>query len=255
MKISNIWQITPKSRDCFEGVDIAGGVCYFLWDSTYSGDCYVINKQNGTEYGINRKLNEFDIFIRYNKAIDIIKKIDTNDNFAMLGFTSNPFSFRSFIRGSKIANNDSVVLITSSGITYIDKINLTKNKEAVSKYKVCFGKINPDRGGVNGNTSVYNVINKPFIAKPNEIISETYLLANIFDNEKETINCRKYFTTKFVRFLIFVTLTSMNITNSNLKFVPMQDFNEEWTDEKLYKKYNLTQEEIDFIESMIKPME
>jgi site-specific DNA-methyltransferase (adenine-specific) len=47
----------------------------------------------------------------------------------------------------------------------------------------------------------------------------------------------------------------MDISKDKFIFVPMQDFNETWTDEKLYKKYGLSQEEIDFIESMIRPMD
>ena len=247
----------PKSRECFDGVDIAGGVCFFLYDNLYNGPCTITNKQNNDEDTLVRKLNEFDIFIRYNKAVSIVRKINSSEdlNYKSSMFTSNPFGFRSFIRGEKQKFANSITLITSDGKTYIDKVNLIKNKEQLFKYKVCFGKINPDRGGVNGNSTVYNVINKPFIALPNEVISETYLLIDTFDNEYQAKNCLKYFTTKFSRFLILITMSSMNLTNNNLMFIPKQDYDEIWTDEKLYKKYNLTQEEIDFIESMIKPME
>ena len=247
----------PKSRECFDGVDIAGGVCYFLYDSLYKGTCTVINKQNGQNDTLSRDLNEFSIFIRYNKAVSIIRKIIMNNeqSYKNSCFTSNPFGFRSFIRGEKSMFADAVTLITSEGRSYVDKINLVKNKDQLCKYKVCFGKINPDRGGVNGNASTYNVINKPFIALPNEIISESYLLIDTFDNEDEANNCLKYFTTKFVRFLIFMTMSSMNLTNNNLLFIPKLDYTKTWADEELYHKYNLTGQEIDFIESMIKPME
>lgn len=86
-------------------------------------------------------------------------------------------------------------------------------------------------------------------------MTETYLLLQSFENKKEAENCASFYKTKFVRFLISQTITSMNITKDNFQFVPLQDFSEPWTDEKLYKKYNLTQEEINFIESMIRPME
>lgn len=246
----------PKSRDCFDGVDIAGGVCYFLYDSLFSGECTIINKQHNYEDVLVRSLNEYPIFIRYNRAIGIIRKINSKikDNFANTSFTSNPFGFRSFIRGEKTCNADSVALITSEGKTYIDSINIIKNKQELHKYKVCFGKINPDRGGVNGNAVNYNVINKPFIAMPNEIISESYLLIETFNDKQSAINCLQFFTTKLARFLIFMSMSSMNITNNNLMFVPRLNFNKIWTDSELYTFFNLSETEVNFIEELIKPM-
>lgn len=247
----------PKSRDCFEGVDIAGGVCYFLYDNLYSGNCHVTNCIGHERNTIERCLNEFPILIRYNRAVEIIRKVKIEKVFLSdTGFTSNPFGFRSFVRGSKkkdVVNN--IALMTSDGVNYVSEYQIEKNKGEVGKYKVCFGKINPDRGGVNGNTVNYNVINKPFITQPNEIISETYLLIKTFDNIDYSNNCMSYLKTKFTRFLILMSMSSMNITNSNLMFVPEQDFSKPWTDEELYAKYGLTEEEIAFIESMIRPME
>ena len=247
----------PKSRDCFEGVDIAGGVCYFLYDNQYSGHCIVTNCIGENKSTVKRSLSEFPIFIRYNKSVDIIRKVKIEKTFlSETGFTSNPFGFRSFVRGNKDKDNiHNIALITSDGINYISEAEIEKNKKEVAKYKVCFGKINPDRGGVNGNAINYNVINKPFITQPNEIISETYLLIKTFDNINSANNCITYLKTRIARFLIFMSMSSMNITNNNLMFLPDQDFSKSWTDEELYVKYGLTEEEIFFIESMIRPME
>ena len=247
----------PKSRDCFEGVDIAGGVCYFLYDTLHDGACKVTNCIGKESSTIERSLNEFPIFIRYNKSVDIIRKVRIDKKFLSdTGFTSNPFGFRSFVRGSETKDScHSVALITSDGVNYISASDIEKNKSEVGKYKVCFGKINPDRGGVNGNAVNYNVINKPFITNPNEIISETYLLIKTMDDIDSANNCITYLKTRFARFLIFMSMSSMNITNSNLMFLPEQDFSKPWTDEELYAKYNLDSEEIAFIESMIRPME
>ena len=247
----------PKSRDCFEGVDIAGGVCYFLYDSDYNGLCKVTNCIGKESSSVERSLSEFPIFIRYNKSVDIIRKVKIEKKFLSdTGFTSNPFGFRSFVRGSdKKDSTHNIALITSDGINYISEGEIEKNRSEVGKFKVCFGKINPDRGGVNGNAVNYNVINKPFITKPNEIISETYLLIKTMDDIESANNCITYLKTRFARFLIFMSMSSMNITNSNLMFLPEQDFSRPWTDEQLYAKYNLDKEEIAFIESMIKQME
>lgn len=54
---------------------------------------------------------------------------------------------------------------------------------------------------------------------------------------------------------ILLSMSSINLSKLVFSFVPMQDFSKPWTDAELYAKYNLTDEEIAFIESMIKPME
>ena len=100
-----------------------------------------------------------------------------------------------------------------------------------------------------------NVTTKVNIIGPNEIITETYLLLSHFEKQNYAQNCASYFKTRFVRYLISIALTSMNIAKENFKFVPLQDFSKPWTDEELYAKYGLTAEEIAFIESMIRPME
>ena len=100
-----------------------------------------------------------------------------------------------------------------------------------------------------------NVTTKVRILKPNEVVTETYIVIDTFDTEEEANNCATYFKTKFARYLIALTLSSMHIVKMNYQFVPLQDFSHPWTDEMLYKKYNLKDDEIAFIESMIRPME
>lgn len=248
----------PKSRDCFPGVDIAGGVCYFLWDREYKGDCDFLSVVKNEVSERKRKLNEFDIFIRDNVGVDIVHKVlaRTKKFYSALVYSSTPFGLRSFYRGKKQSFPNSVVLHSSEGVSFIDKKEITRNSKIIDTYKVYIGKINPDRGGVNNaSDGMMNVTTKVNIIGPNEIITETYLLLNIFDIKQEAINCASYFKTRFVRYLLSVALTSMNIAKENFKFVPIQDFSHPWTDEMLYKKYGLTPDEIAFIESMIRPME
>lgn len=106
----------------------------------------------------------------------------------------------------------------------------------------------------NAADGMMNVITKVHYIGPNEIITETYLLLGSFDNEDCAKSCQSYYKTKFVRYLISLALTSMNIAKESFQFVPLQDFSKPWTDAELYAKYGLTDEEIQFIESMIKPM-
>lgn len=248
----------PKSRDCFPGVDIAGGVCYFLWDNNYNGDCEIISIRNSQKISKQRSLDEFDIFIRDNDGIDIIHKIieKKEPSITNMIYSRNPFGFVSSERGNNKPFNDSIKLISSAGIGYVKKKDVLKNQHIVDQYKVMIGKVNPDRGGVNNAADgKMNVTTKVKVIKPNEVFTETYLLLAHFNNEKEALKCAEYFRTKFVRFLVSLTLSSMNITRDNFQFVPVQNFDEPWTDEKLYKKYGLTKNEIAFIESMIRPMD
>ena len=248
----------PKSRDCFPSVDIAGGVCYFLWDRTYKGMCDFKSIFRDKESRRNRLHNEFEIFIRDNIGLDIVHKvISLSDSFySSIVYSSTPFGLRSFYRGKEKPFHNAISLYSSDGVSYISIDEITRNVEILGTYKVYIGKINPDRGGVNNATDgMMNVTTKVNIIGPNEIITETYLLLNKFEKKEEALNCSSYFKTRFVRYLISAALSSMNIAKETFKFVPLQDFSHPWTDEMLYKKYGLTDEEIAFIESMIRPME
>ncbi len=96
---------------------------------------------------------------------------------------------------------------------------------------------------------------KPIIGEPNSLCTETYVVVGPFETEEETRNAYSYTQTKFFHFMMGLAKITQDATSKVYQFVPMQDFSKPWTDEELYKKYNLSQEEVDFIESMIKPME
>ena len=248
----------PKSRDCFPGVDIAGGVCYFLIDSHYDGDCMLISRTGDEENSRIRKLDEFDIFIRESTGLDIIHKVQEKAKLFMntVVYSRNPFGFVSSERGNEKNTSNTLRLYSSGGVGYVSAESVAKNRNLISQYKVYIGKVNPDRGGVNNaRDGKMSVITKVSVISPLELITETYLLLGVYDSKTEADNCASYYRTKFVRLLISLTLTSMNITKENFQFVPQQDFSHPWTDEMLYEKYGLTADEIAFIESMIRPME
>jgi site-specific DNA-methyltransferase (adenine-specific) len=218
----------------------------------------LISRIGDDEQSRKRKLDEFEIFIRDSIGLDIIHKIQVKTKNYMndIVYSRNPFGFVSSERGCEKSLTNTLRLYSSGGIGYVSADSVTKNKKLISKYKVYIGKVNPDRGGVNNaKDGKMNVITKVNVISPFELITETYLLLGVFDKKVEAINCASYYRTKFVRILISLTLTSMNITKDNFQFVPLQDFSKPWTDEELYKKYGLTDEEIQFIESMIRPME
>jgi len=246
-----------KSRDCFPGVDIAGGVCYFLWDKNYEGVCNFTSIINGKSVSKSRRLDEHEVFVRDNYGIEIIKKLKNEKLFFdKIVLSRNPFGFVSSERGQKKNFNNSIKLISSGGEGYVKKEEILKNKDLIGLYNVYIGKVNPDRGGVNNSKDgKSNVITKIKIAKPSEITSETYLILSSFKTNSEAENCANFFKTKFVRFLVLLTLSSMNITKNNFQFVPCVNFQESWDDKKLYKKYKIIEEEINHIESLIKDMQ
>lgn len=247
----------PKSRDCFPNVDIAGGVCFFLWDLDFQGDCRVISSLNGKNTEKIRKLDQFSVFVRNNVGIQIINKIcKKTDKFLNDVVASiSPFGLSTNVKGEKNCFAGSVKVISSSGESFINRNDVLKGKEFIDDYKVSIGQLNPDRGGVNNaSDGKSNVTTKIKIYGPNEVFTATYLLLDHFKAKKEADDFAAYVKTKFVRYLVNLTLSSMHITKDNFRFVPILDFTNSWTDEKLYSYYELTSDEIEDIEKTIKEM-
>ena len=247
----------PKSRDCFPTVDIAGGICYFLWNSSFGGVTKITSRLDSNQIVKERRLNEFDIFVRDNIGIEIVHKVLKNKPPICTGMILkvSPFGLRSYVRGGEKTHADDVIVISSGGRGYIPRQQVSKNIGIIDKYKVVIGYLNPDRAGVNNSTQGNNVTTKVCVYEPGFVITESYIVIGVFDSKREADCYASYIRCKFTRMLINLTLSSIHITQGNFRFVPLQDFTKPWTDEELYKKYKLTDDEIQFIESMIKPME
>lgn len=248
------------SKDCFPGVDINGGVCYFLIDNSYNGECLYKSNNQGKISEINRNLSEFDIFIRFNESLSIIHKVCEKNEIKLSepGGCSpqTPYGFLSTFNGAKNKTNDAdCEILSSRGWSYVAREKVLKSVDTIDKYKPMISKLSCEHAGNPDKNGMYRVLSRMEILKPNQICNQSYLTVCAFDKEIEAQHCFNYLRTKFVRFLIQQTLIGMNISISNFRFVPTQDFSKPWTDAELYAKYNLTQEEIDFIESMIRPME
>lgn len=265
------------SSDVFQNVDIAGGVQYFIMDmhrifeEVEFHNLEIMNDRLSDNvafrklsmYSYNDAYNKLQyMIITDNKSASIISKVmkkcetDNLKRFNTSVLHRTPFGLSSDFEDSVIETPErKIKVICSNGReTFTEPGMIKANLDKVGKYKVCAGKVNPDRGGLNGGNKL-NVINKPFIVNPNEVCSMTYLVLSVHDNLQEALYTMQYLKTKFARFLIQTTLSGISMTSRNYMFVPYEDFTHPWTDEELYKKYNLTQEEIDYIESTIKPME
>ncbi|NLL65194.1 MAG: hypothetical protein GX239_05230 [Clostridiaceae bacterium] len=247
------------SKDCFPGVDINGGVCFFLRDSSYSGECEFTNVTNGVISTKKRKLNEFDIFIRRNDALSIVKKILAKKE-KMLSAEGGcspqtPYGFLSTFQGTeKKTKNDDAEILTSKGWRFVERRLITKSYDTVDKYKTMISKLTCEHAGTPDKNGMYRVLSRMELLKPGQICSQSYLTICPQSTEQEALNVFNYLRTKLVRFLIQLTLTGMNMSIDNFKFVPWLDFTESWDDAKLYERYGLSDEEIAVVESVIREM-
>ncbi len=242
------------ARECFPGVDIAGGVCYFLWEKDSHGDCIVVNKFKGKEYTSKRPLNEFSTFVRFDPAVPIVRKVLSfnEEKLTRIISATRPFGLQTSDRPD---TKGDLYLVSSGGRGPISSSRVTAGKEMVGKWKVMTSKTSHDHAGQPDNDGTRRVLSRVEILEPNYVCTESYIILGSFAEEEKAQHCLQYAKTKFVRFLVSLLSFSQDITRDRFAFVPLVDMNELWTDEKLYKKYGLTQEEIAFIESMIRPME
>ena len=242
------------SSECFPGVDIAGGVCYFLWDRDYSGDCNIKNIVKGKRYYSSRPLNEFKTFIRYSQAAEIVKKVQALGEPMMDEQVSSrkPFGLDTTVTSDEKGD---LLLRYNKGLGRFDSNNVPAGNDLIPKWKTIISYASYDHAGQLDKDGMRKVMSVIEVLPPDSVCSETYLIAGSFDTEEEANNLRMYFRTKFVRFLVAQIAVSQHITKGCFAFVPNQDFSKSWSDEELYDKYDLSADQIDFIESMIRPMD
>ena len=246
----------PETDDCFPGLNIRGGVCYFLWDSLYHGDCTIINHIKGKMIEMKRPLKEANIplLIRYNQSISIMKKVLKFKEVSLGKYvsTSKPFGMRSNFSDFTSIQTEmhSVKLYRFGENGYVAKKIIVKNEKLIDRYKVLVSKASP-----GGDEYPHSIVSQPIVSEPNSVCTETYLVIKDVDSRIEAENLVSYIKTRFFRFMMSLVKNTQNISKASYTFVPLQDFSHPWTDEMLYRKYKLSSDEIAFIESMIRPME
>ena len=242
------------SNECFPGVDISGGVCYFLWERDREKTCEITTIRSGEKSTMERPLLEIDndSFIRFNEAISIYRKIKSlkEERFNKHISSRKPFGITTNAKGNKQNGEDTIKIFSFPENGFIKRNLVKQNESWINEYKVYISYAYGERGAFP-----YLVIGKPFLGEPNTCCTETYLVIRPFDSLQKCENVISYMRTRFFRFLVLLKKNTQHATSKVYSLVPIQDFSESWTDEKLYKKYGLTAEEIAFIESMVRSME
>lgn len=243
-----------NASECFPGVDIAGGICYFLWDRDYRGPCEVVNIHNETEFSAVRSLSEFPTFIRHSQAVSIIRKVLSRNEEKMSGqvSASKPFGLRTYVRPQKSGD---LILRWQKGEGPYKSKEITVGTEMIDKWKVITSYVGYDHAGNPGKDGKRRVFSKIDILPPGTICTETYLVVGAYKTKSQANHLMAYMKTYFFRFLVSQFMYSHHITKDSYSFVPVLDMKKKWTDSKLYERYGLTKEETTFIESKIKPME
>jgi site-specific DNA-methyltransferase (adenine-specific) len=250
----------PKLYDGFPGVKIRGGVSYFLWERDYSGPCAVQTMWDGEPLGppMKRFLDTYDVLVRRNEAVSILDKVrayrvrgkpePTLDGRVSTG---KPFGLRTFFHGSTspAGLKQPVKLYGSQRISWVNRSDLAQNQDWADDWKVLMTAVQGTSAAVETK-----FLSNPIIAGPGEACSETYLVAGRFDDEQTARRYADYLRTRFVRFLVSLRKATQHANRGVYSFVPDVPLGQDWTDEKLYRRYGLTKDEIAFIESTVAPM-
>lgn len=265
--------LTPEY--IFSNTNIRGGVCYFLWNKDYNNEVDLIrvithqNEKIVSDIKRKFKIEEVDIFIRDAQAILILDKIVKQETKLLSMYVSSlkPFGFRGyFIKDKRFHldknNLDNPIICYGKGklLGYVERAEVKNHIEWIDVWKI----FTPRANNIGTELSDDNL--NSFIGEPGSICTESYIAMGMELNLTKimAINLTKYLKTKFLRFLHGIAKSSQDATAKTYQFVPLQDFSDksdiDWSksiaeiDQQLYAKYKFSKDEIDYVESKIKPM-
>jgi site-specific DNA-methyltransferase (adenine-specific) len=258
-----------SASDVFPGVGLKGGVCYFLWDRDHPGLCNVSTHfKNWPVSTATRPLVEkgADVFIRFNEGLSILKKVVSGETgkagplalpdgkrFDALVSSRKPFTLETTFKGKNAKQAGDVLVHQNGGIGYVARDSVPSGTEYIDKWKIYIGRAAPGTG--NRDTYPHRILSTPFIGEPGSICSETYLCIGPFGTQAEAESALSYLTCRLTRLLVLLHKPSQDTTRKVYTFVPTQAWTKKWTDAELYVKYRLDDEEIAFIEKVVRPME
>lgn len=258
-----------SAADVFPGVGLKGGVCYFLWEKDNRGPCRVSTHFKDWPISTTtRPLLEAgaNIFIRFNEGVSILRKViahETRQNevlalpeaqrFERLVSSRKPFGLETKFKGRVKKQSESDLMVYQNGGTgFTPRSSITTGIGLIDAWKIFVGYAAPGTG--NRDTYPHRIISTPFIAAPGTISSETYLCIGPFETKEEAENALSYMACRLTRLLILLHKSSQHVTRGVYAFVPVQDWTRKWTDADLYSRYGLSDDEIAFVEKIVRPM-
>lgn len=258
-----------SASDVFPGIGLKGGVCYFLWDRDNRGPCRVTTHfKDWPVSAATRSLREkgVDVFIRFNEGLSILRKVaavETGNSkslelpatkkFMNLVSSIGAFGLASTFRGKEKKSGDDLKVYRNGGIGYASRSEVTNEQAVFDKWKVFIGRAGPGTG--NQDTYPHRIISTPFVGEPGSISSWTYMHIGPFDSKTEAESVLSYLSCRLTRFLILLHKPSQDTTRKVYTFVPTQEWTKQWTDKELYEKYGLSENEIAFIEKIVRPLD
>lgn len=251
-----------NAKDVFPTVGIGGGSCYFLWDREHPGLCECTYHRNGATIGPHqRALDEFDVFVRDKRSVDILHKIvATNEqSFEELVSGDTPFglatNFTGYTRDVE-PKNGQVRLYANIGTTRVRgamaRKKIEKNPHLIDVWKLFLPVAGSGRERERSGVDL--VLGPPIVGEPGSVCTQTYLVAGPLNSKAEAESVASYLCTRLARFLISLRKPAQHVFRGMYRWVPIQSWDRNWTDADLYKKYRITKEEQAFIEEMIRPV-
>ncbi len=247
----------PVSKEVFPNVEVKGGICYFLWSGDHQGSCDVSVIRGNDSVTSSRQLDEFDVFVRDPRAAEILRKVlrAKEKSITDILTADTPFGIATNFDGfhENKESGDIALYFVKGGkrnIAYIPRAQIIKNVPLIDKWKLLV----PKAGSDGGQKIPDSVLGKPWLAPPPSVATQTFI-AFCTDAEAKALSIQSYYKTKFFRFIVSLRKITQDALRQTYTWVPMQTWDREWKDLELYTKYGLTKDEIEYIESVIRPME
>jgi len=247
----------PVSSEVFPGVEVKGGVCYFLWEASHDGPCQVTVVRGSDRQTSTRQLDQFDVFVRDPRAVEILQRVLRANEASITEILTadTPFGLATNFDGfhATKGENDIALHYVRGGkrsVGYVRRDLVSKNTELIKKWKVLV----PEAGSDGGQKIPDSVLGKPLLSSPPSVCTQSFLAFTV-GSKSEAESLESYYRSKFFRFIVSLRKLTQHALRSTYTWVPQQTWDRMWTDKELYKKYKLTKEEIEYVESMIRPME
>lgn len=250
----------PETEMVFPGVNIRGGVCYFLIDRSHSGLPLVTNHSSRSEPISSRRplaVAGTDLLARYNRGISILEKVaaQASETYSSKVMSRNPFGIAAnFDRFSKTPSGEGDLVLYRSRrsrsddkIVYVPDSFVSQNRDLISKTRVIVSKASP-----GGDEFPHAVLSEPIISQPGSVSTETYLVVDVFDDPALAELLKEYMRSRFFRFMLAMVKSTQNISKGSFQFVPVMPLDRKWDDDSLAQHFGLDESEREFIAEIVR---